>query len=282
MGSDAEANEDRIVATEDGLVLPTVCPWAKRKYHFLSRFLDIFTTAMRSKFERLVFVDLFAAAGFARIRDTDEIVETSSVIAANLRFPFSQIVALELDDKNAAALRERLSRRQQPQPPVIINGDTNDRIGDATALVQGNRVLCVTLADPFSLAALRFETLEVLSTIHSDLVVLLPDGMDAIRNMRTYYNDNPNSSLDEFMGESGWRELIQEPQRDTHEALRLRFEDRLRQIGYKHFDMTRFVNPGGQRMYSLVFASRHELGLKFWREANKVDEHGQRELFSFD
>ena len=59
-----------IKASEDGLIIPEVGQWAKRKYHFLHRYLDIFATGMKNKWRRRIYVDLFAGAGFARLRNS--------------------------------------------------------------------------------------------------------------------------------------------------------------------------------------------------------------------
>jgi hypothetical protein len=45
-----------------------VGPWSAAKHHFLRRYIDAFTTAMRAKGWRgLNYIDLFASAGIERI-----------------------------------------------------------------------------------------------------------------------------------------------------------------------------------------------------------------------
>jgi three-Cys-motif partner protein len=136
----------------------------------------------------------------------------------------------------------------------------------------------MTFADPYGLH-LDFETVRKIASVRSDLVVLLADNMDALRNWATYYFDNPNSSLDRFMGETGWRDVLTSTDRTKHaEALRERYLQRLRSLGYTHFAHERFQNSRGADIYSLVYATRHERGLDFWHKASEVDEGGQRSL----
>jgi len=52
------------------------------------------------------------------------------------------------------------------------------------------------------------------------------------------------------------------------------YKQSLRSIGYQYFDFKRI-----QHYYDLLFASKHETGLTFWKKANSIKADGQRELF---
>ncbi len=263
---------------DDGLVIPEIGHWGLRKYHFLSRYLDQFTKSMREKWPSIHYVDLFAGAGLARIRTTGDIVRTSGLIAATLTYPFTRLHLCEANEQNCLALKTRLSRVAPSIAADIHHGDANtlaDRV--ARALPAGS--LSVVFADPFGLH-LDFETVKCFAQRKCDLIVLLADNMDALRNWATYYRDNPNSSLDKFMGEPGWRDALSASRPEQQAvALRSRYEKRLESLGYSHFGHARFQNSKGADIYSLVYASRHPLGLKFWKNTVAVDEGGQR---SFD
>lgn len=136
----------------------------------------------------------------------------------------------------------------------------------------------MAFADPFGLH-LDFETVCKLAECRCDLIILLADNMDALRNWATYYMDNPDSTLDRFMGEQGWRELLSGTSTDRQaRALRERYQSRLGELGYKHFAHERVQNSRGHDIYTLLYSSRSKVGLKFWHEAAKVDEGGQRRL----
>jgi three-Cys-motif partner protein len=162
--------------------------------------------------------------------------------------------------------------------PQIECGDANTLIDSLLARIPQSGALCVTFADPFGLH-LDFDTVRKVASRNSDLIILLADNMDALRNWATYYYNNPRSSLDRFMGEQGWRKLLEETPSDRQAtALRDRSQERLRSLGYSHFDREIFQNSKGSDIYSLHYASRHPLGLAFWRKASEVDEGGQRTL----
>lgn len=265
-------------SNDDGLLTPEIGRWGKRKYHFLKRYLELFSTGMKNRWPQRYYLDLFASAGMARVRDSDEIVYTSALLAATMRDPFTRLVLCERDPLRVGALRERLTRFDLPNEPVVIAGDANQRIPDLLALIPSRDALTVTFADPFGLH-LDFETVRAIAGHRSDLIVLLPDKMDALRNWAKYYYDNPDSNLDRFMGESGWREILTESTKGTAaERLRDRYLERLRTLGYAHFGQERVSNDRGNEIYLLIFASRHSRGLDFWNKAKSVDETGQRSL----
>lgn len=263
--------------TEDGLAIPSVGPWSKRKYHFLSRYLSAFTMAMRNKWPELHYVDLFAGAGLARIRDTNELVFGSPILAATTPVPFTQIHACDRDIENVKALQARLSRLSLPNPPRVIHGDANEKIVDLLARIPHRGALCMSFADPFGLH-LDFSTVEAVSKLNGDLVLLFADNMDALRNWAAYYKSNPQSTLDRFMGEPGWRDLLETVGADQAASrLRKRYEDRLRErCRYSFFAYQRVQNSRDRDIYTLVYATKAKAGIKIWNNVAGIDEQGQR------
>lgn len=261
---------------DDGLLIPEIGRWGKAKYHFLRRYLELFSTGMKNHWSKRYYIDLFAAAGIARVRGTSELVATSAIVAAQVKDRFSRLVLCEKDPERAEALAKRLENFPQPQEPIVVCGDANDRVHELVSHVPVNRSLAVTFADPFGLH-LDFEAIRAVAERRSDLIVLLPDRMDALRNWATYYLDNPESNLDRFMGESGWRDVLAEATTNmAAQRLRDRYIERLQTLGYEHFGYERIKNNHGAEIYVLVFASKHRRGLDFWEKAKSVDEGGQR------
>lgn len=271
-----------IEPTDDGLAIPTVGSWSKRKYYFLRRYLAAFTNAMRNKWPELHYLDLFAGAGFARIRDTNEIVFGSPILAATTPVPFTQIHVCDQDAHNVKALTDRLSRVSLPSRPRILQGDANTKIKELVAAIPARGALCITFADPFGLH-LDFETVEAVSKLNGDIVLLFADNMDALRNWSAYYRANPDSTLDRFMGEPGWRGLLESTSSELAASkLRKRYEDRLRErCGYSFFAYQRVQNSRDRDIYTLVYATKAKAGIRIWNNVSGVDEQGQRS-FVFD
>ncbi len=263
---------------DDRLKMPIVGPWSKRKYHFLGRYLDAFTVAMRGKWKELHYIDLFAGAGLARIRNTDEIVRGSPLIAANLKVPFTQVHLCDADPENVAALQSRIKNFAFAKPPRIVCGDANAIVSEVLRAVPRRDALCMTFADPFGLH-LDFETVEAVAQLQSDLVILFADNMDALRNWASYYLANPNSTLDRFMGEPGWRQILQGSPADRGaERLRARYHEKLRALDYAHFADLKVQNSQDRDIYTLLYASKAKAGIRIWNNVSQIDEGGQRFL----
>lgn len=269
-----------IEAIDDGLALPDVGAWCNRKYHFLGRYLDAFTTAMRDKWSEIHYLDLFAGAGFARTRQSGDLVVGSPLLAASQRFPFTGLHLCERSPANAAALRDRLKRFAPQAKARVLEGDANQLVDELTKPIPKKGALCVTFADPYGLH-LDFETVRAVARLQSDLVILFADNMDALRNWAAYYYDDPNSNLDRFLGETGWREEARtKPTDQLADRLRRRYEERLRQeLGYTKFASLQVQNSRDRDIYTLLYATRSPTGIKIWNNTSMIDEKGQRSLF---
>jgi three-Cys-motif partner protein len=234
---------------------------------------------MKNKWPRRHYIDLFAGAGRAKVKNTGELVETSALLAASTATPFTHLHLCDADRQNCDALRKRIETKRPECGFQIICGDANEMIDKVVESVPRQDALCLTLADPFGLH-LDFNTVQRLASLRSDLIVLIADNMDAIRNWAKYYYENPNSSLDRFMGEPGWRELLDSaPTSRRVESIRNRYQERLAGLGYAHFAHERLQNQQGADLYSLLFASKSPRGLDFWSKASSIDRSGQRRLF---
>lgn len=269
----------RLEPHDDGLVLPGVGQWAKRKYHFLQRYLTLFSSGMKNKWSELHYIDLFAGSGFAKLQGSAEVVSGSPVIAANVQDPFTCIHLCEQDSRLANALETRLSHATPPVNYRVVNGDANQCVSHLLADIPRRGALSIAFVDPYGLH-FHYETARAIAERRTDLLVLLADRIDASRNWATYYRDNEASSLDKFLGDPSWRDLFNGKSASALvETFRELYMSRLEQFGYRFFDWQRVRNSRDADIYLLLYASPHPTGLQFWRRASQIDEHGQRGLF---
>ncbi len=263
---------------DDGRFMREVGPWAKDKYHFLGRYLDAFTTAMRNRY-RLHYIDLFCGSGLARIKGTGEVVAGSPLIAANLRFPFHHLHLCDAAPSNIRALKERLAEHDLLNPPIVLEADANEAIGELLSGAGEYQSLSVAFVDPFGLH-LDFETIRTLAqSARADLIILFADSMDALRNLKLYWDDPEQASnLDRWMGTNEWRGALEGlgPE-ERGRTLRKFYEDRLSsELGYEHFEQVFIENSRRREIYSLIFASKHERGAQLWRGIAEKGPGGQR------
>lgn len=275
------------VLEDDGLITPDVGIWAEKKYRLVQNYASMFASSMKGKWDHLVYVDLFAGAGRSLLRDTNEIVPASPLLALDIQHPFTRYIFCELEAVKLDALRQRVGRDFGSLDVRFLHGDANwlvDRIlSEIPRPHSGCKVLGFCFADPYNLENLKFETIRQLAQRYFDFLVLIPTGMDARRNIPVY-EAKPGSKLDTFLGTTDWREPWQEAQRrgEGAELFLTRFySQQMTTLGYKPTDPQETVairNEKNSTIYRFGFYSRHNLAKRFWQQVKKYSDD-QMELF---
>jgi three-Cys-motif partner protein len=266
---------------DDGFLIDDVGDWAAHKHHFLFRYLDAFTTAMRGKkWEGLHYVDLFAGPGVLRLKTSGRLEWGSPLIAAQIPAPraFDGLHLCEVDSVKLEALKVRIARIDPPGQVQMILGDANERAHDVVAQLS-DKVLTVAFLDPFGLH-LHFKTLQLLAARRCDQIIFFPDFLDAVRNIDRYWED-PDSNLDRVLGsDANWRAVLQNvAHRRWAETLRDLYIAQIGTLGYRHFDQER-ISARGRRLYVLVFCSRHPVAARIWRGIARK-KPGDQQTFDF-
>lgn len=268
----------------DGMVLPEVGDWAETKYSLVEIYSQLFTRSMRGKWKSLAYVDLFAAAGWGRVKDTERIVHGTAFCALRSATGFDRHVLCEADRPRFEALKARV-RREYPNADVrFLHGDSNatvDRIIEELPWKGRTRsVLTFCVADPSKIADLRFATIARLASIDGnvsrpiDFLVLIPSFMDAHRE-RAYYVKLSSPALADFLGNPEWRDewrraVEKRPQLEFGVFVVEAFGSSMQKLGYLWDVKDAILIGSGQRkLYHLAFFSRHPVGQKFAQEARK-------------
>lgn len=231
----------------------------------------------------VVYVDLFCGPGISRDEESGTRYPGSPLIAANAPKPFRRILLCEKSRKSADACRARLSKFSPDQNWTVFEGDSNEKI-DEIAKEIPDRSLVLAFVDPTGLHA-NFSTLRTLTAGRAvDLLILFADSMDIVRNVDQYAAEK-NSNLDRVIGPNcDWRRKLSEiaihsPQNISKLFVEL-FEQQLKDhLEYKVFDNVILRNSRRASIYRLFYASKHELGLKFWKESTASFRRGDQFLF---
>lgn len=268
----------------DGLVLPNVGDWAETKYKLVEVYSQLFTTAMRGKWNSLAYIDLFAAAGWGGVKSTKRIVLGTALCALRSPTPFDCHVLCEVDPLRFEALKARVGREFPRAAVTFLAGDSNEIVDRIVEALPGRGRSTSTLSfcviDPSKIADLRFATIERLASIDSrrsrpvDFLVLIPSFMDAHREL-SYYLKPSSSKLADFLGDPDWRdewasEIRARRRRDFGLFVVDAFGKSMQRLGYL-WDLEDAILIGSRqkRFYHLVFFSRHPMGRKFARVARK-------------
>lgn len=265
----------KLVLASDGNLARTVRPWASEKLSYLKRYIDIFTTSMKGKWDRLVYIDLMCGPGKSIITDTSLEIEGSPLLALHAKYPFTQ---LYLNDKDARALKALEQRIGNESATIQTRGlDCNGAAREAGGLLN-RRDLALAFIDPTAFQ-ISFDGIANLTQGHGvDLIITVMTGY--IR--RFIGQPSYESAMDRFFGFPEWRELIEREagrRSPTYRDLLDKYEAGLRAIGYIHVnDVVRVPNTRGQTIYHIVFASKHRLGGKFFDEVTKRQSSGQQRM----
>lgn len=267
-----------VLAQDDGLITNPIGPWAEDKYRYVGMYAEMFSTGMKNKWPRRLYLDLFSGPGYSRVRETGRVVLGSPMIALSLPDPFDEYVFSEENPEALDALRTRVGRLDQQRPVTYIPGDANvavARIVELVSATPSKSTLSFAFLDPYKLN-IHFQTVQRIAEGRAvDFLILLALYIDANRNIQWYVGED-NQTIDRFLGDRTWRARWKTAERAGDSIVKFlanEYSARMGQIGYLTMtleDMVK-VRTYDKRLplYYLAFFSKHAKGLEFWRAVRK-------------
>jgi len=279
-----------LVPASDGLPARCVGPWSADKLYYVRRYLEVFSVAMRKKFPSRAYIDLFSGPGRCVVDDDSTELAGSPLVALGILHQFTEYHFVEADNRAMAALKQRVAISTPGARVKYYPGDANDFVRELARNLPASS-LNVAVIDPTGLD-FRFESLRLLTEGRKiDLIYLFPEFMDVKRNLDTYLGQS-RSPLDEVLGTSEWRSrvmarkgILQLPEEEHWEKygrpIVELFREQLEKLDYVDVRLGSEIVVRNRRnvpLYYLVFASKHELGHKFWDAIQRVSSTGQKSL----
>jgi three-Cys-motif partner protein len=271
-------HEDPKLIGDDGFFIPDIGSWAETKHRLIGLYAALFSTGMKWKWDRRVYVDLYAGAGYSRLRNSHRIILGSPLIALTVDDPFDKYIFCEADGECIEALRHRTSKLAPGRDVSYIHGDCNSELDSIIAAIpkgsHDNRVLTLCVVDPFDFG-IKFETLRRLSAFYIDFLVLLAIGMDANRNY-DHYVDGNSTKIDEALGNVEWRDRwrsIGVRRSEFRQFLAAEFSTSMESLGYLHQELHQMTHVRSDDknlpLYYLALFSRHKLAYRYWKDVLK-------------
>lgn len=264
---------------DDGLIVGEVGPWAAEKHDRVRGYIDAARGA-RAKFlppdgtGGASYVELSSGAGRSVIKDTNQFIERSAVVAFNVGrasgYPFSEMHLSDLEAQNSAALVQRIK---------ALGGAPTSYVGEASVVVDQvmNAInphgLHLAFLDPFNLAQLPFSIIERMLRVRRMDMIIHFSLQDLQRNLDKY--SRVGGTLDIFA--PGWRDAVDVNQSTA--ALRASFVEywlkSIRALGtHPATGIPLIVGEKNQRLYWLVFLSSNPLGQKLWNDVQSLSRQG--------
>lgn len=258
-------------------------PWTIIKLEALEKYYSAFTTASQ-RARKTLYLDLFGGRPDNKGRESDEVFSGSAVRAAETRPPFTKMIITELEDTAANEQRRRL-RDLAGNRAWVVSGDCNEKMPEALReLVRrddGFRFApTFALVDQYA-AEIHWETLETLASFKdprrtkvelclyfsSSFVVrglIRPDGSA---------NHEYAARVDRMFGNDDWRELMaarddgmltpHDAQVELVNLMRWQLEN---DLGYRTTLPLQVRNTRGTEIFSLIFATDHDVGTKIMQD----------------
>lgn len=278
---------DLLGGENDGLPMPEVGAWSETKYQLVRLYDELFATGMKNKWGQRIYIDLYAGAGYAKVKGTKKILAGSPIIALKARNSFDKYIFCEKDEELLQALHDRVHGLAPSANAVYVRGDCNKKASNIADEIpsgsRGNAALGLCFVDPFNIG-IRFSTIRQLASRRVDFLILLALYMDAGRNRVTYSKES-STKIDEFLGTNQWRSRWEAAQwRATRfpEFLAAEYAASMTRLGFLETPLYKMkkVRSGDKNLplYYLALFSRSQKAHDFWRQVLKY-ETPQRGLF---
>lgn len=259
---------------DDGLETREVGRWWDRKVAVVDYLSDMFSTGMKRRWDRRAYVELFAGPG--RSWDRHRHVFTAGSAIRAMRFPYTDWAFVDLDPRATRPLRARLDMELHGDRAHVFTGDCNRAAGPIRDVIPQQRTITLAFVDPTAWEV-RFDTIaELVEGRQTDLLVTF----HGLRLERLAHLPNVAGVNDFFDGDE-WMKIVHEaPRYRLVEELAALYNRKLSAIGYLESYQHRvpFQNTKNASLYQLIGFSKHPLGVKFWSDAAKANESGQRQL----
>jgi three-Cys-motif partner protein len=268
---------------DDSLELDEVGPWAKEKHERLRKYVDI-SRAVRRKFLNrsgcATYIDLFCGSGRCFIRDTNERIDGSPLVAFKSArdggAPFSEIHITDLEEEKVAAAAKRIADAGGAAATYV--GKAEDIAPQIVARLNPYG-LHFAFLDPYNLDALPFSVIEALGRLKYIDMLIHVSAQDLQRNLDAY-SMSTDGPLDRFA--PGWRTAVsqKQTQKATRAAYIAYWASKMEALGLPPARRTELVSgtTKNQRLYWLVFVSRSDFAKSLWDKIRKISGQGELSL----
>lgn len=278
------------VSKIDGLPVRCVGEWSKEKIYRLTQYFGIFANGMKKKWKnKLNYIEICSGPGRCIERESGlEFDGTSLAILNHKSFKLvKNKIFIDNNQKVIETLNKRIGKLGKSEFTKAVEGDFNDinKINSILSNLPGD-CLNLVLLDPTD-CGIPFSLIMTIDDLlkNTDFIINIAFGTDLKRrNLRnailnTRYHKS-KIKYSNFLGSNDFLDKIEvikaakTENEDTLIRLFLKeFEKNISQIGFRYIDYKTVKN-----YYYLLFASKNRTGLKFWREANRIEPNGQRTI----
>ena len=143
-------------AENDGLPCLEVGSWVEEKYRWLHSTTSLFSTGMKYRWHKRVYIDLYAGPGYSRVIGSTQTLQGSPLLALEVPDRFDKYIFCESNPAYMDALRQRVERLFPDTDVQFVAGDCNENISEICRAIPSpskeQKVLSFCFVDPFDLS----------------------------------------------------------------------------------------------------------------------------------
>lgn len=291
--------EKYILPEEDGLTVRPSGDWAQDKLFYVKHYIGTFEKSMRTKqWRSRIYIDLFAGSGKCLDRKTKEYFLGSPLLALTTEYPFTDYFFVDMDKENIEALKIRSNATGIAANKIhFLTGDANEKVHEITREIRQidkpyipNVWPSLNLAflDPNGVEELKWDIVAELAQMKRMDLIIHYSQQGVERLVKNSVNSPNATALDRFFGDDGWREVYKQHKDSVagyHRPLINYYKSKLKMLDYVEVKDDEEIwteplmrNQKNAPLYRLLFASKNELGVKFWKDITKIKRSGQIQL----
>jgi len=260
-------SDNYLKPVDDGLSTRPSQEYARYKLRALELYLATTNTSMRDKWKNRCYIDLQAGPG--KIKIDQSVGFGSPLLALTAPYPTNHVFLNEWGEEEFAALKTRTDGIEGVR---LFSNDVNLVVDEVIQQVRAiaPRSLNIAFLDPEGLE-LKWDTVAKLAQVpNTDLIINF-----STSGVRRSFGRGYHDAIDAFYGNRNWRTLFQETTPSSRSLIDFYLKG-LEAMGYlteidPDLPPSEIVarNSKNAEVYSIIFASKHELGRKFWAQAEK-------------
>jgi three-Cys-motif partner protein len=291
--------EKYLLPEDDGLPIRPSGDWAQDKLFYVKHYIDTFEKSMRnSKWRSRIYIDLFAGPGKCKDRKTKEYFLGSPLLALTTEYPFVKYFFADMDNESLEALKTRSKATKVPEDKIhFLVGDANEVVYEITKEIR--RIdrpyipdvwpsLNLAFLDPNGVDELKWNIIAELAQMKRMDLIIHYSQQGVERLVKNSVDSPKETALDRFFGDSVWRDIYIKNKDSVggyHRPLINYYKFKLKQLGYMEVKDDEEIwteplmrNQKNAPLYRLLFASKSELGVKFWKDITRIKRSGQIQL----
>lgn len=191
----------------DGFPVASAEPWIQFKVDTIREYLANFVWEVKSKYDEVIFVDLFSGNGFYSIGAEHQVLPGSTMMALSQDLPIHRYILCEKDPDHLKTLKIRVNKYFKGRNVILLEGHPDQLVERFKLYIpaskNGYRVAVICVVDPFSFD-LSFNTIDSLAGLKCSFIIPYNLVLNERMNYE-YYLVEEREKIKKFLG--GYKDI---------------------------------------------------------------------------